>query len=189
MRSLFVDTTYNNIHLILEEDGKILNHRKIKNIIKMSDIFNEAIEQLLQDVKWTLPEIDNLYLATGPGSFTGVRVGVTFAKTLMLLKPELNVYAISSLQFQAGSGDAISYIDAKGGSVYFAVYQDGAVVIPDQILEQNIAVTIANEFEGFESFYDMAEFNYEQNYLALKGSFKKINTTEELEPTYIKKFM
>jgi hypothetical protein len=35
----------------------------------------------------------------------------------------------------------------------------------------------------------MAEFNYEQNYLALKGSFKKINTTEELEPTYIKKFM
>jgi hypothetical protein len=51
MRSLFVDTTYNNIHLILEEDGKILNHRKIKNIIKMSDIFNEAIEQLLQDVK------------------------------------------------------------------------------------------------------------------------------------------
>jgi hypothetical protein len=51
MRSLFVDTTYNNIHLILEEDGKILNHRKIKNIIKMSDIFNEAIEQLLQDVQ------------------------------------------------------------------------------------------------------------------------------------------
>ncbi len=86
-----------------------------------------AIEQLLKDCETEPKELTKIVVAHGPGSYTGVRIGVTLAKTLAW---SLNIplIAVSSLATLASSGRNFNgYIspifDARRGQVYTGLYK------------------------------------------------------------------
>lgn len=86
-----------------------------------------AIEQLMNDVDMMPNELDRIAVAMGPGSYTGVRIGVTIAKTLAwTLKKDL--VGISSLEILAQNGRyfdgyIIPFFDARRGQVYTGLYR------------------------------------------------------------------
>lgn len=92
-----------------------------------------AIEQLFKDVSLKPDDIDRIVVAEGPGSYTGVRIGVTIAKTLAWsLKKEL--VGVSSLEILAQNGRyfdgyIVPLFDARRGQVYTGLYksQNGQV--------------------------------------------------------------
>jgi tRNA threonylcarbamoyladenosine biosynthesis protein TsaB len=188
MFKLFVDTSYDRIHFILIKDKEVLKKELHENITKTSDVFTEKLESFLKTCDIKTSDLGELYITNGPGSFTGVRVAVTFAKTLKVINPSLVVKSISSLLFQAGIGASISYIDARGGNTYFAVYNEGQAIICDQVLDQVSAVAIANEFDDYLSYYDLHSFDFEKNFIDLIPFFKEIEDINTFEPNYIKKF-
>ena len=75
--------------------------------------------------------IDRLAVTTGPGSFTGVRVGLSFARALALAiaKPCVGVSTLEALALQDGEGDLRASLIETPGAAYCALYDNGAPLI------------------------------------------------------------
>ena len=99
-------------------------------------IVYSEIESLLADHGYRLPDVDIWAPASGPGSFTGVRIGLTAAKALAEVtgRPAVPISNLEALAF-AGSGDLrAAVMDARRGQVFTALYD--AAVSP--ILEPSV---------------------------------------------------
>ncbi|MFT3656871.1 tRNA threonylcarbamoyladenosine biosynthesis protein TsaB [Bacillus sp. B01(2024)] len=99
-----------------------------------------AVNSLLEDCGLKPQDLTKIAVAKGPGSYTGVRIGVTLAKTLAW-SLKLPISAVSSLEVLAANGRHFQGLicplfDARRGQVYTGLYeyQDGRLqsVLPDQ---------------------------------------------------------
>jgi tRNA threonylcarbamoyladenosine biosynthesis protein TsaB len=88
------------------------------------------LEFLLSDLALKLDEFDLFAVSAGPGSFTGLRVGLTAAKgwAEVYRKPVVGVSALEAVAFQARSDSAVLVpaLDARRGQIYFGVYRTAA---------------------------------------------------------------
>ena len=88
-----------------------------------------ALDELFHRHGWTPDRIDHCYLSVGPGSFTGLRVGVTFARHLALATgarlcaiPTLDVIAANAADLPDRPSNLAVVLDAKRGQVFAATY-------------------------------------------------------------------
>jgi tRNA threonylcarbamoyl adenosine modification protein YeaZ len=108
------------------------------------------LEFLLSDLTLKLYDFDVFAVSAGPGSFTGLRVGLTAAKgwAEVYRKPAVGVSALAAVAFQARAGAAVLVpaLDARRGQIYFGVYRTPAtglaldgeefVVTPEEFAEK-----------------------------------------------------
>lgn len=147
MKILAIDTSNHPMSVALVEDDK-LKATTTLNMAKNHSIFVlPTINDLFEKVEWQPTDIDRVVVAQGPGSYTGVRIAVTTAKTLaMTINKEL--VGISSLKVIAANVPAITdslivpFIDARRGNVFAGGYQyhEGqltAAVLPEQHIAFN----------------------------------------------------
>lgn len=89
-----------------------------------------ALAALLDRESVALVEIDAFAVATGPGSFTGLRVGIATMQGLAMAtgKPLIGVSAFDALALSGGHERVATWIDAWRGEVFAAVYEDGCEV-------------------------------------------------------------
>ena len=124
MISLFIDTSASDVSIAILKDDKILSEIN-KSIPNQHSIYVVPfIDEVLKNASLTPDRIEKIYVVTGPGSFTGVRIGVTIAKTYAYLK-KLPITAISSLKMLALSNPnetVLSLIDAKHNHYYLGLY-------------------------------------------------------------------
>ncbi len=76
MKTLFIDTHFRDILIVLYEDGKVVDKCEVINKKNNSEFIFPSILKVIDGKK-----INQIIVVTGPGSFTGVRLGVTIAKT------------------------------------------------------------------------------------------------------------
>ena len=103
MFSLFIDTHDTLISLALYKDGKFVDKRQKESTMHHSDYIMPMLVELLNDNNITVHDLNEILCINGPGSFTGVRLGVTIAKTLaytlnikIKVATSLEMYAVSS---------------------------------------------------------------------------------------------
>ena len=126
MTVLALDTTSEYGSLALLTDGRIVSEAALHSPEGFSHLIFGAIEELLKAAAVRLVEIDCFAAASGPGSFTGVRVGLAAVKGLAEAsgKPAA---AISNLRALSSFGNlplrAVA-TDARRGDVYAAVYNE-----------------------------------------------------------------
>ena len=85
------------------------------------------IDRLMRQLNWTPADLQHLYVSQGPGSFTGLRIGITLAKTLafatgarIVAVPTLQVLAENA---PAEAGHLIVLLDAKRDQIFTARYE------------------------------------------------------------------
>ncbi len=86
--------------------------------------------------------IDRIGVTVGPGSFTGLRVGLAFAQGLgaALDRPVVGISTLDALAEDAGAGTAVAaLIDARRGQVYARLWRDGAPTGPAEALSLETA--------------------------------------------------
>jgi len=133
---LAVDTTHEFGSLALARGEQILEEVSLHAPGGFAHILYGHLEQLLHKHGVSLDQIECFAAASGPGSFTGVRVGLACIKGLAEAsgKPAL---AVSNLRALAWFGTALRravVLDARRGEVYAAVYaSSGEVMVPETV--------------------------------------------------------
>jgi tRNA threonylcarbamoyladenosine biosynthesis protein TsaB len=94
--------------------------------------------------------LDRIAVTVGPGSFTGLRVGIAFAKGLAfaLGEPAIGIGTLEALAAEA-SGLIFPAIDARRGQLYLQAFEDGrALMAPDALTAEVAAARIAELSQG-----------------------------------------
>ncbi len=125
MKTLFMDTHGELITLIIKDGNTIYKEEGTSNR-SHSEVAMPTLKRLLDKARVDLEEIDEIIVVIGPGSFTGVRIGVTIAKTLAF-DMKKKIKTISSLEMYGVSSkegfDVVSVEDSKG--VYSSLKKEG----------------------------------------------------------------
>ncbi|MTD25697.1 tRNA (adenosine(37)-N6)-threonylcarbamoyltransferase complex dimerization subunit type 1 TsaB [Erwinia sorbitola] len=127
-RILAIDTATEACSVALLNDDRLLAHFELCAREHTQRIL-PLVQQILQEGNVALRELDALAFGRGPGSFTGVRIGIGIAQGLAL-GAELPLIGISTLKTMAqsawrlhGASRVLAAIDARMGEVYWAEYQ------------------------------------------------------------------
>lgn len=127
MKVLAIDTSNQAMSIAVLDGERMIG--EITTTIKRnhSERLMPAIDELMNDIQWKPSELDRIVVAKGPGSYTGLRIGVTIAKTLAwTLGVEL--VGISSLKTLAGNCESSTHylvplFDARRKNIYTGLYQ------------------------------------------------------------------
>ena len=149
MRILFIDTSSADVSISVI-DGKNVLASISETIPNKHSIYTVSfIDKVIKEAGLTANDINKILVVTGPGSFTGVRIGVTIAKTYAYLK-NIDIISVSSLKILALSTNhdyCLSLIDAKHDNYYLGLYdKDNNEVIPEQFINKDNVLKIINEY-------------------------------------------
>lgn len=125
MKILALDSSAVAASAAIVEDGKILGENYINVGLTHSQTLLPMLKSLLQCSGLTIKDIDLLSITNGPGSFTGVRIGVAAIKGLAFAddKPCAPVSTLESLAYNLSGSDCIAcaVMDARCNQVYNAM--------------------------------------------------------------------
>jgi tRNA threonylcarbamoyladenosine biosynthesis protein TsaB len=151
MRGLVIDTALGLCTVAAFEDDRLLAVRSEA----MTRGHQERLGGFLREVAdkaGGFASLDRIGVTVGPGSFTGLRVGLAFAQGLgaALDRPVVGVSALDALRASAADAQTVAaLIDARRGQVYARFWRDGAPVAGSQALNLEDAVAhIADLGEG-----------------------------------------
>jgi universal bacterial protein YeaZ len=192
MKSLFINTSSFFMSVAILDDNKVLFKMEEEIRVDMASKIVPYIELSFDNVSFDIEDIDKIFVVTGPGSFTGVRVGVTAAKTIAWALNK-KIIPISSLEFIATTTIEKEYripaIDARRGFVYAGVYDNELNSILDDCY---IKLEDLNQYleKGTIISYDDIEGSIKPNtdiskIVKLHSMDKDINP-HEIKPNYLK---
>ena len=130
---LIIDTALEEAIVALSKDGKITCELTNKETHSHASFIQVAIEKLLQDQQMAMNELDAIAVTLGPGSYTGLRVGLATAKGIAytLQKPLIGLSTLSALAAAAiqllptsitASTQIFAMIDARRMEVFGALF-------------------------------------------------------------------
>ena len=153
MISLFIDTSNTNVSISIIKDNKILSLIE-KDIPNMHSAYaTKFVKDALDNANIDANDIDTLLVVNGPGSFTGVRIGVTIAKTYgYLIKKD--IIPISSLKMLAISsnheGPIMSLIPANKSNYYVAIYdKELNEIVKEQFMNKEQVIEQCNKYNPY----------------------------------------
>ena len=123
---------------LLTEDG--CREKRIESPLRHEETVMPAVDALLQEAGLASADLTALAVDVGPGSFTGVRIGVCHGNAIALALdlPVVAVNALEALAFPllGGGRPVAAVIDARNGNGYGAIYgPDGSALIPPCAIE------------------------------------------------------
>lgn len=133
---LSIDTTSESGSIALTEGSRVVEEVAIHAPEGFGHVLFGHIERLLEKHRIAVHQMECFAAASGPGSFTGVRVGLAAAKGLAEAAGK-RVVAVSNLRALASFGSAplrAAVIDARRGEVYAAVYNSRLEIVMPEVV-------------------------------------------------------
>lgn len=197
MISLLIDTCTKNVCIALFKDKSLLDKVIHSNQIDLSGNFMVLVSNILSKNNIKIEDIDKFFVAVGPGSFTGIRIGVTCAK-VMAWALKKDVIPFSSLELLASVNNNADYIvpliDARRGYVFTGVYDNhlNCIMNDDYIKLDDLLKKMGTDKSiTFVSLDNFDLETYLPEYNVNKVIEKHYNDTpinpHSLNPNYLKK--
>lgn len=198
MRILYIDTSSNYLYTGIVENEELLIELQEKLEQNLSRDALPEIASMFNRINLRPTDIDKIIVVDGPGSFTGIRIGVTIAK---VYASSLNkkITTISSLEAMATSFDKASYyvpiIDARRGFVYTAIYdKNGKEVLFPQHIKINILEEKLSQLDDYliitndEIKLEGIKVTYKPDILKIVQTYKnrKNINPHSVNPNYLK---
>jgi len=175
---LSLETATKVCSVALHNNGELLGIREQSGDYSHSELLNKFIAELLEETAITFEQLDAIAVSKGPGSYTGLRIGVSTAKGFCYA---LNIPLIAVDTLKAMSLRAFNYInkeaaiylpliDARRMEVYSGAF-DGNQKSITSIVAKIIDEESFSEFEGQEVYY------FGDGAVKCKELFSKLNFT------------
>ena len=143
MYILAIDTATNCGGAALSRDREVIGLAMMKVPLRYSETILDTVDSLLAQHRLELAQIDCFAVATGPGSFTGVRIGLTTVKSFcqVLDKPVAGISALEALahRFRQDHRQVAPMMDAGRQQIYGAVFKVKGSGMQQEQAEQVLA--------------------------------------------------
>lgn len=181
MRALAVDTSTATAGIAVADENGLLAEFMIKDMKTHSQKLVPMLKELLDSLRLELSDIDVLAAVTGPGSFTGLRIGVTTIKTMAyaLDKPVVGITSLDALANAAvvpGGTLVCPIMDARNNQVYTALYKPQNEVMTN--LSGYMGLHISELVKQIEEKYEGADVLFAGDGVLLHRDFLKIELRE-----------
>ncbi len=143
MKILAIDTSAVTASAAIVEDGALITATELRSKMTHSQTILPMVEDMLKNAALTLKDIDAAAVNVGPGSFTGVRIGVAAVKGFCFAD-NMPCVAVSTLESMAYNFIGLpekqtvcAVMDARCGQVYTALFEVGDTVVrlsPDEAI-------------------------------------------------------
>jgi tRNA threonylcarbamoyladenosine biosynthesis protein TsaB len=148
---LAIETATASCSVALRINGEVVVRSEVGNNIH-SRVLLSMVESLLLESQLKAQDIDAVAVGQGPGSFTGLRIGVGVGQGLAFgaSSPMIGVSSLDALALQAhGDGAVVAAIDARMGEVYWCEYQKKGLELnrstPLQVTEPEMVSSSARD--------------------------------------------
>jgi len=133
MNILSVNTSNKVASVSLFNDSKLLNEKFSDDQKTHSEKLLPIIDILLKEENISIEDIDLFIVSVGPGSFTGIRIGVSMVKGMAqaLNKKVIPVTSLEGLIEMGDSENVCAIINARHGNVYSQIKYNGEILEPD----------------------------------------------------------
>lgn len=199
MKTLGINTTNSFSEITINFDGKIFSN-PVQN--PYSENIMNALQKTLEDANLDIDNIDAFGIVTGPGSFTGIRIGMAVTKGILcgLNKPCVSINSFELISYNINDNNFAVVVDSGNSDFYYAIFTNKHIVemgfcdanqMKEYAVKENLNVYYSQkEFQKFQNFdfmkpveLDMYTFAKLLTQKAKDGEFEKI---QSLSPIYIK---
>ncbi len=181
MYKLFIDTHFLDLIIVLYKDELVVDKFTLINIKNQSEHLLLSINNMFQQNRLKYTDIAEIIIVNGPGSFTGVRLGVSVAKTMAYLG-NIKIKCISSLQVLASQIDKPKFIvSVKENNGYYIGIFNNDFINPEYKYLKN------SEMDTYVTNNIIEEVNFiDYEKLIKKCADLKITNPHLVNPLYIK---
>lgn len=188
LRYLFINSATANLVVAILIDGKITYLYDNNDDKDTSSKIMPVIDEAFKNSNIFPKEIDKIFVVTGPGSFTGIRVGLTVAK-VMGYSFNIPVIPISSLEFMCSGFDydVMGLIDARRGYVFAGGYDKNlnSIYKDSYILFNNIDSKL--KYVSYDKFeFDVLKPKFDLLKIIKKHENDTILNVHSINPNYLK---
>lgn len=199
---LAINTAFSTANLALKtKEGKVVL-RDIEDKSKHSEVVLKTIDEMCQEADVDVLDVKTVAVVTGPGSFTGLRIGTAIAKALGCVNEKLKFVSLSSLELMAFivvkkhlcNENFVCALNALSDLFFVAYFDKTGIKLKDEKMidkEQFLKIkepifALKDDLKGYKpveieiSCQDVLEFAEKQE------KTKKFVTVEQLEPVYLR---
>lgn len=154
-KTLVIDTATDYLYLAYMENEALKDdvHEPGKNDHSVKVV--PQIKAILDKNNLALADINQVIIGVGPGSYTGVRIGVSIAKMIGYMN-DVDVYKVSTLALMATASGAeciVPFIDARRGNAYMALYKQSG---------ETLSAVKEDRIENTDAFFARITFLYDK---------------------------
>lgn len=152
MLVLALDTALDSCSAAISADGRTLAAQSEVMARGHQERLGPLVRELMASAGVAFPDVERIGVTVGPGSFTGLRVGLAFAKGLgfALGRPVIGIGTLQALAASAGSGRVAAVVDAKRGQLWTQVFVGREALMAPDALEPDQARARLAELAGGE---------------------------------------
>ena len=149
MNYLLIDTSGTHLTVVVLKGEEIFSEFLPDGNLKHSVTLMPAVENLLEKANTSIKDINGFVAVIGPGSFTGIRIGVSTVKALAYAfnKPVLAVTSFDVLAYNKRGGKRLAVIDAMHDNFYACGYDGEVISLAPSFITKSEVEKLSNEYE------------------------------------------
>jgi tRNA threonylcarbamoyl adenosine modification protein YeaZ len=182
MYQLLLDSSNIFLSVGLAKDGKVFDSICYEAWQRQSEMMVTEIDNILKRNNLTRDDLDGVVIGIGPGSYTGVRIGVTIAKTIAYAL-KIKLYAKSSLSLlKHREFPTICLFNARSGRSYFGVYEGEKTIVKDCVLENEKVFEYIKQHPEFLVIGETHQLGLESGSYDILENLANFKDSEEIDP-------
>lgn len=196
MKVFYIDTSSSYLYVGIAVDNFLVASIK-KNFGKdLSKYTISEIAKLFQEASLEPEDIDKIIVVSGPGSFTGIRIGMTFAKIFAwsLKKDIITITSLDAMALVDADKLVVPIIDARRGFVYASIHEKDKIILKNQYIKLDSLIAYLDNLKKEYLFvtnqdnFDLPSIKYDPDILKIINTYqdKPSINPHLVEPTYLK---
>ncbi len=154
MISVLIDTSNRNLSCAIAVDHKVIDSVEYDAWQKQSEFLVSELDSLFKKNGLDPKDTNEIVVAKGPGSYTGVRIAVSVAK-VMAFATKAKLYMVSSLaDMKDGDKASICLMNARSKRSYIGIYEGENVIVPDTIWSNEDVLSYIHEHPEYSIMGD-----------------------------------
>lgn len=182
--ALLLDSSNTDLTIAIVCEDKLLYSYSEYAWQRQSEKMIPVLQKALNETGYNLNQFDTIVCGKGPGSYTGVRIAMTIAKTIALMSGAKLILASSLALLGGDNKDFVALMNARSNRSYIGIYSNDNPLLNDQVVNNDEINTLIKEHhaEGFPLCGDLKYLNKESSYDIVQGMMRFINSLEVSDP-------